>query len=177
MTDMYYLDERYFWPMFGGKIVTVTWFDSDSSAGNAGYQLSSTCPVTSTVQQPFTLAPCIPMIPLRDAEFFDYDSRADEAVFRPATAEWSIQRTSGSRLTKQWGGSGDIPVPADYDSDGRKDLAVWRPSTGEWWILQSNSGTPRVVQWGTSGDVPVPADYDGDGKIDLAVWRPSTGVW
>ena len=85
--------------------------------------------------------------------------------------------TSVRRVTFQWGLSGDVPVPGDYDGDGMTDLAVWRPSTGTWFIRPSstNYATSVSFQWGLAGDVPVPGDYDGDGVTDLAVWRPSTG--
>jgi hypothetical protein len=126
---------------------------------------------------------------------YDGDGRADLAMFRPSTGVWYILKSStnyswsasngSGYMAYSWGGSGDIPVPADYDGDGRADLAVYRPSTGAWFILKSTTnyswnGTGYgyvAYQWGLSGDVPVPADYDGDRRPDLAVFRPSTGVW
>jgi hypothetical protein len=71
----------------------------------------------------------------------------------------------------QWGVSGDIPVPADYDGNGTSDIAIWRPSTGEWWIRGQ-----ATVQWGTAGDIPIPRDLSG-GRAELTVWRPGTGQW
>ena len=84
-------------------------------------------------------------------------------------------------LSRQWGASGDLPVPGDYDGDGRTDFAVWHPSTGVWDVIRSTNGGVITRQWGAGyapyDDVPVPADYDGDRVADIAVWRASTGVW
>jgi hypothetical protein len=90
------------------------------------------------------------------------------AVFRPSDGVWYV---NGGTST-QWGTSGDIPVPGDYNGDGTTDIAVFRPSDGVWYIKGVGS-----FQWGTAGDIPVPGDYNGDGITDIAVFRPSDGVW
>jgi hypothetical protein len=76
--------------------------------------------------------------------------------------------------TAQFGTSGDIYVPGDFDGDNVGDLAIFRPSSGDWWWIRSLDGTVGVEHWGLDGDFPVPADYDGDGKTDRAVYRPGT---
>jgi hypothetical protein len=116
---------------------------------------------------------------------YDGDSRTDIAVWRPNTGVcssngcgWYVKQSSDGVTTYQadWGQSGDVVVPADYDGDGKTDKAVWRPSEGNWYIINS-SGAPSVTGWGNSTDKPVPADYDGDGRADFAVFRPSEGNW
>jgi hypothetical protein len=114
------------------------------------------------------------------------DGRPDLTVFRPSTATWWVlpygviwsPYTPGvvPGFSVQWGATGDVPVPADYDGDGKTDFAVFRPSTGYWYVATQLGGT-LTFQWGASGDVPRPLDYDGDGKADICVWRQSTGQW
>jgi len=53
--------------------------------------------------------------------------------------------------TVQFGASGDLPVPGDYDGNGTTDIAVFRPSTGVWYVRNG-----ATVAWGASGDRPLP---------------------
>jgi hypothetical protein len=99
-------------------------------------------------------------------------------AFRPSEGNWYIRDLqTGTVTVQQWGTTGDVPVPGDYDGDGTTDIAVWRPVEGNWYISNSATGAVTVTQWGTTGDVPVAGDYDGDGKTDIAVWRPAEGNW
>ena len=81
-------------------------------------------------------------------------------------------------MTYQWGLTGDVAVPGDYDGDGRTDFAVYRPSTGVWFVTQSTTGVTTFATIARAvGGHAVPGDYDGDGRSDLAVFRPSNGLW
>jgi glucose/arabinose dehydrogenase len=112
----------------------------------------------------------------------DGDARFDVVVYRTATAEWFIHRSTDGGLTHvDWGCGtcGDVPVAADYDGDGFSDIAVFRGTTAEWFIRRSGDGGVTHLGWGcvTCGDRPVAADYDGDGHADVAVYRTTTGQW
>lgn len=108
---------------------------------------------------------------------------ADLAVWRPSTGFWWVLGgVEGSQqISFQWGTSGDVPVPGDFDGDGKTDFAIFRPSLGEWWIFKSSDSTYSPTNFGTSGDKPVVADYDGDGRTDVAVFRADAqaglGYW
>ncbi len=101
---------------------------------------------------------------------FDGNGATDLSVFRPDSGTWYLQGSP----QQNFGGSGDIAVPADYDGDGRTDVAVFRPSNGAWYV-KGSAGADTAVAFGASDDIPVPADYDGDAKADIAVFRG--GVW
>jgi hypothetical protein len=118
----------------------------------------------------------------------DYDGagQLDIAVFRPGgfvtgpAGYWYIyHRHSGVSEVFQWGTTGDIPMPADYDGDGKADLAVYRPASNTWFIRKSsNPATSWVIPYGTDGDIPFAGQfYSGTPYSDICVFRPSNGYW
>lgn len=111
---------------------------------------------------------------------FDGDCRTDVSVFTVHTGVWtSLNSSNGAVVNYQFGTTGDIVTPGDYNADGKTDYAVFRPSEGNWYI-ETDKSTPLVfdvINFGLSGDIPVARDYDGDGKTDVAVFRPSNGYW
>ncbi len=109
---------------------------------------------------------------------FDGEGKTDISIFRPAVAEWWINRSlDGGTFAAQFGSSGDIPVPADFTGDGRNEVAFYRPSNGSWYVLRSEDFSYYSFPFGVTSDVPAPADFDGDGRADPAVFRQSSGTW
>jgi uncharacterized delta-60 repeat protein len=126
--------------------------------------------------------------------FFDYnlDGKADFPTYHPnpgGYSKWKVYRTAvaGSipyqEMSWEFGLSGDVPVPGDYDGDSVQDLAVFRNDTGDWFTRKNylNNCGPMdctaQIHFGLAGDVPAPGDFDGDGTTDRAVFRPSEGNW
>ncbi len=102
---------------------------------------------------------------------------SDLAVWRPSTGYWYVLGGQGSQQTSvQWGSSGDVTVPGDYDGDGKTDFSVYRPSAGAWYIQRSSDNAFVSYSFGQSTDQVAQADYDGDGKTDAAVVRLASGL-
>jgi hypothetical protein len=117
--------------------------------------------------------------PASSAPFdFDGDGKTDLSIFRPAVAEWWINRSStGVTFAAQFGATTDSLVPGDFTGDGKDDIAVWRPLSGEWFILRSEDSSFFSFPFGTNGDTPVVGDFDGDSKADATVFRSSNVTW
>jgi hypothetical protein len=115
----------------------------------------------------------------RDANVdFNGDGRTDFVITRDdagAKTWYSSLNGSGTLSATQFGATGDVVIPEDFDGDNRDDIAVWRAGTQAYfYILQSSTNTYRFEAFGQTGDDPkVVADYDGDNKADAAVYRPS----
>lgn len=134
---------------------------------------------------------------------FDKDGKRDIAVWEPpetagGTGTFRVLTSSSAyttELTRQFGLSGDVPVPADYDGGGFTDFAVIRRGlmnasdpydSGIYWVWCSSQhnqdcGTDNwgygYDQWGYQQDVPLPGlEFDGNPNTkEVAVYRPSNG--
>jgi spore coat protein A, manganese oxidase len=107
---------------------------------------------------------------------FDGDNKTDYSVFRTSNNVWYIANSSAGSQTftfTQFGLTGDIFTPGDYDGDGRDDISVWR--AGIFYVLRSSTNQITAYQFGINGDEPVARDYDGDGRTDYAVVRRTGG--
>jgi FG-GAP-like repeat len=126
-------------------------------------------------------APNVGVAPPDAAVDISGDGKTDYVVVRAAGGvgsqlTWFSMINGGQPTTSyNWGISGDLLVPADYDGDGRDDVAIFRASEGTFYIIESNTLTIRIDQFGQAGDNPrVVGDYNGDGRDDLAVYRSGT---
>ncbi len=158
-----------------GKLIRLRWrfgADDNTAPAGGGWSIDSISLTGAGFVESFLCST------IRSPFDFDGDNKTDIGIFRPAPAEWWINRSSnGSTFAAQFGATTDRIVPGDYTGDGKTDIAVWRPSTGSWFVLRSEDFSFFSSPFGTKGDVPVPADYDTDGKSDAAVFRPSTSTW
>ena len=122
---------------------------------------------------------------------YDGDGKTDLAVFRDNgfgnqnLSYFFILRSSTNTFQQeQFGRTGDVPLPGDFDGDGKADVAVYRNGAASgaqsFFFYRPSSAAAvdfRTLYWGTNGDVPVRGDFDGDGKADAAVFRPSNALW
>jgi hypothetical protein len=116
---------------------------------------------------------------------FDNDNHADFIVVL-GNGAWRDLEAPPTDPPLYVQGSGDRPVPADYDGDGRYDVAAL--TTNGDWVTQTSVGTvhfpapPQLAAYTGQPSFryqmdPVPADYDGDKKADMAWYRDTDGSW
>lgn len=114
---------------------------------------------------------------------FDGSTFPELVNWNAATGQWSYGNalfgpTQTTPITTfQWGVTGDIPAPGDFDGDGKTDRTIFRNTDGYWYTLLSATGAWQVFKFGLPGDIAVPNDYNGGGQTDYAVFRPSEGNW
>jgi flagellar basal body-associated protein FliL len=142
---------------------------------------------------------------------YDGDNKSDISIYDSKLFRWYIYfslaepenlKNSGTKKRDetlkityyQYGFSGGIPTPADYDGDGKADLSMFEPSTARWYILFSSAKEPSYLknsairkydstlkinyyQYGFSDGIPTPADYDGDNKSDISIYDSKLFRW
>ncbi|MGI8811099.1 MAG: M36 family metallopeptidase [Pyrinomonadaceae bacterium] len=154
-----------------------TQFSFNTASLSAGLQLNGTRPAGVCTPGSGTCG----NVPSKIRSDFDGDRKTDQAVFRPSTGTWYLNRSTAGFGAFNFGTNGDQLIPGDYDGDGKTDVAVFRPSNVDGvvdvHILNSNGFTYSAYTWGNVGDIPVFADYDNDGKTDAAIFRPSNNAW
>lgn len=159
--------------------------DSQSSLGYWRYRLSQSTAAVKVYQ--WGLNGDLPL-----SADFDGDGKTDLGVYRPGTGEWFVllsqqnySQAPSKIFYRQWGLSGDHPLPGDFDGDGQADLTVWRPVSGAWYTCYSvhnyDCSRGRAIQFGLSEDVPVVGHFGANGGMSLVVWRPKLnaveGTW
>jgi len=112
------------------------------------------------------------------------------------TVRLSSRNWAGVQLQADFGGLGDIPIPADYDGDGLTDFAVYQPGGGPnrddpsdtrgFWRWCSSSyfstqdatdctqaGAIHAIDFGRRDSLPLPGlNFDGDSSTgEFEVYR------
>jgi len=111
---------------------------------------------------------------------FDGDNKADYALYDYVYGNWYIYSSSARNWMtygNNFGSSGYLPVPGDYDGNGKADLVDYSRNTAWWLIYYVGRGAVDAFQWGAYYCIPVPGDYDGDGKSDFALYNFVSGQW
>ena len=109
---------------------------------------------------------------------YDLSGAANPAVYGMSSGCWLIRTNTSIRLVN-WGYSGCIPVPGDYNGDRLSDFAVYDTRNARWYILGNTNDVVlgMGINWGFEGCIPVSGDYNNDGVFDLAVYDPVTSKW
>jgi hypothetical protein len=107
---------------------------------------------------------------------YDGPGPSDIGIYR-AGRFWFFRGSTANLESYPLGGTGDVPLAADFDGDGRTDFALYNPSARTFHWVRSSDGVSTTLATGNWGDIPVAVDFDGDGKTDLAIYRPVDAIY
>jgi PKD repeat protein len=121
---------------------------------------------------------------------WNLDGRTEIGVFRNSTHLFYLDYNgngvwNGASVDRQhnFGITGDIPRPGDWNADGRTEIGVYRPSTHMFYLDYNGNGAwngaavDRSYNFGITGDIPIPGDWNADGRTEIGVYRPSTHLF
>jgi hypothetical protein len=119
---------------------------------------------------------------------YNNDNRDDVAVYRDGInpgdqSRWYYRTVpgNGNPITViDWGVSGDLAIPGDYDADGRNDFVVERndATQARFFTYLATTGMDSTgFLFGNHTDVFVPGDYDNDDRTDICTSRLTGGNW
>jgi hypothetical protein len=78
---------------------------------------------------------------------------ADIAVYDGAGKKWYLLQTTAGLSIRNFGATGAIPLPADYDGDKVCDLGIYVPGSATWFLGQSTVGFETFVL-GSPNSIP-----------------------
>jgi hypothetical protein len=113
----------------------------------------------------------------------DGNGTSDLSVYRGSsptptpTPSYFYASLPGGLDAVQFGTSGDVATPGDFDGDGKMDPTVFRASDGYRYILKSTTGSLSAISFGLSTDIQLAGDFDGDGTDNATVYRPSNNTF
>lgn len=108
---------------------------------------------------------------------FDGDGISDEVVYRGATGEYFMNKSSLGYQQIPWGNAHFTPIYGDFDGDGISDRGLVASFGGSlfWYIIRSSDAQLYARAWGLEGDKIVIGDYNGNGRDEIAIYRD--GAW
>ncbi|CAM2011646.1 Ig domain-containing protein [Acanthopleuribacter pedis] len=117
---------------------------------------------------------------------FDWDTRADLAIWNPDNGEWHLHLSTEDWEHTQTLSFGlqptDMPFVGDVNGDQIDELIIRRwvnVNDGRWYVKEIGQAGYKMERFGGyETDIPMIGDFDGDLRAEMAIKRLNTrGEW